>query len=213
MPERRAEILPNEPPADRHDGRPQLSIQPSRPAPHPARRRRAQRAVRALRPALRDRRLSGRRRGDRAVRAALFSTPESVIAGGRARRRDAAVPDRARAGALAAARDAARHFRPRRRSTVADRRGDRAGSRSRPGLFGWRARWSPASRSRCRRPRSRCACWRSAATCSSAYGQRAFAILLFQDMAVVPLLALAAAAAPAGRARAPAPGRGRGAPR
>ena len=70
-----------------------------------------QRADCALRPALGDRRLSGRRHGDRPIRAASVQHAGKRVAGRGARRRDAAVPDRARAGAVAAACDAARHFR------------------------------------------------------------------------------------------------------
>jgi Kef-type K+ transport system membrane component KefB len=67
------------------------------------------------------------------------------------------------------------------------------------GLFSGAPRWWRGSRSRCPQPRSRCASWKNADTCSSHYGQRAFAILLFQDMAVVPLLALVPLLRMAGR--------------
>ena len=97
----------------------------------------------------------------------MFSAARDHRHGRRARRRDAAVPDRARAGAVAPARDAARHLRPRRRATCAHRRGASRGLRSRPACSTGAARWSQASRSRCRRPRSRCASWKSADTCSN----------------------------------------------
>ena len=100
----------------------------------------------------------------------------------RTRRRDAAVPDRARTGALAPARDAPRHFRPRRRAARRSPRRRSARSPMRPACSTGAAHSSRASRSRSRRPRSRCTFSRSAAICSAIYGQRAFAILLFQDI-------------------------------
>ena len=53
-----------------------------------------------------------------------------------------------------------------------------------------RPRSSSAAGSRCRRPPSCCSCSSSAASRSRVSGRAAFAILLFQDLAVVPLLVL-----------------------
>ena len=56
--------------------------------------------------------------------------------------------------------------------------------------FGWRRRWPRASSSPCRRPRSCCRASTNAACCKTTAGQSCFSVLLFQDIAVIPILAL-----------------------
>ena len=57
---------------------------------------------------------------------------------------------------------------------------------------------SSALRLHCLPPPSRCRSWASAASCSRPTRQRALAILLFQDIAIVPVLALLPLLAPGG---------------
>ena len=143
-------------------------------------------------PALRAGRGAGlprRRRAARAVRRCAWCDDAGpVLAASRNRRGDAAVRDRAGALAVASAGDAPAGVRCRRHAGAAlRRRAALALAVRRPGRG--RRRWWSASGSRCRRPRSGCSCWRNARRCTSEHGRLAFAILLFQDLAAIPLLA------------------------
>ena len=58
-----------------------------------------------------------------------------------------------------------------------------------------RRRWRSACRSRFRRPRRCCRCCASDNELNTPQGERAFSILLFQDLAIVPLITIIAAMA------------------
>ena len=119
----------------------------------------------------------------------LVTDVEQIAAGRRARRGDAAVPDRAGAAPGAALGDAQGGVRPRHRAGRADRAAARRRWRTRPGSAG---------------PARRCSgvglALSSTAIVLPMLGERellasragrdAFAVLLFQDLAFIPLVAL-----------------------
>jgi hypothetical protein len=60
-------------------------------------------------------------------------------------------------------------------------------------LLGFRRRWRSACRWRCRRPRRCCRCCAADGELNTPQGERAFSILLFQDLSIVPLITIIAA--------------------
>ena len=96
------------------------------------------------------------------------------------------------------ARDAARHFRPRRRAARDHRRRHR-GAALATGLFDWRGALVAGLALALSATSIALRILEERGHLQQPYGQRAFAILLFQDMAVVPLLALVPLLAPARR--------------
>ncbi len=152
-----------------------------------------------LRPALppprprRHARLSGRRRARRPAAASGSSPRARHAACRRFRHRAAALPGRARAQPVATVADAARYFRLRPAPGGALRPGGLG-----PGLAGHRVRPSPRRwRSVCRSALSSTAqvlpLLQSAGRLSTPFGERAFSILLFQDLSIVPLITIIAA--------------------
>ncbi len=153
--------------------------------------------------ARRDSGLPDRRRGGRAAGAQPGRRRPKQAPFRRDRHHLAALPGRARAQSGAAVAVAARHFRlwarPGRAVRAAGRRADRA----------WRpapcppvrfppGHWPPprsrsACRWRCRRPRRCCRCCNRRGAFGPPFGERAFSILLFQDLSIVPLITIIAA--------------------
>ena len=68
-----------------------------------------------------------------------------------------------------------------------------------------RQRSSPAWRCRCRRPPSPCRCWRRRGDLATRHGRLGFAVLLFQDLAAIPLIAFAPLFATTAAWRRPTP--------
>ena len=107
----------------------------------------------------------------------------------RARRGDAAVRDRPGVVAGAAVGDASARCSASAACRSRSARCCSARSRRCSGSAG-RPTWSSASAWRCPRPRSACRSLAERKALNTGYGRMAFAILLFQDLVAIPLLAL-----------------------
>ena len=136
-----------------------------------------------------------RRPGDRAVRARAVHRPAGDPACRRARRRDVPVRHRPGDAAVAAVEPAARDLRAGRRAS----RASAARCSPAPASLAATRRWSrssPAWASCCPRRPSSCRSSSERGDTSTPRGQRIMSILLLEDLAIVPLLAIVAFLAP-----------------